>query len=357
MAEFDFDTLARANSSATRCRASIRQQPSYFRVDEQLAFEPSGQGGHVMLLIEKTGSNSDWLARQLARFAGVETVAVGYAGLKDRHAVTTQWFSIKLEGYQEPDWAQFEADHCRILQQTYHNKKLKRGALTGNHFSLKLTGLEGQTEQWQQNLEMIARQGVPNYFGQQRFGQGLANLARAQQWFETGNKPKNRQQRSMVLSAARSWLFNLVVSERLQQGNWQQWLPGDVMQLAGSSSLFVPDKGDDKVLSRLDSFDIHPTAPLWGRGRAMSDEHCLLLEQRVLTDWERWRHGLEQAGLKQERRAIRVYPQQWQWQWHKDSLQLDFFLPSGCYATAVLRELAMITDDSQRNSVSHDFSQ
>lgn len=357
MPEFDFDALARANSSATSCRAVIREQPAFFRVDEQLPFEPDGEGGHAMLLIEKTGSNSDWLAKQLARFAGVNDVAVGYAGLKDRHAVTSQWFSIKLEGHQEPDWEQFEADNCQILQRSYHNKKLKRGVLSGNRFSLRLTQLEGDAGQWQQSLQLVQQQGVPNYFAEQRFGHQFANLERVQQWFESGKKPKKRQQRSMILSAARSWLFNLVVSERIKQGNWQQWLAGDVMQLDGNSSVFVPDNDDDTIAERLDGFDIHPTGPLWGRGRPANQADSLDLEKRVLADWTVWQQGLEQAGLKQERRSLRLLPQQMSWQWSGSDLQLSFFLPAGSYATAVLRELAEISDSSRRNSAHRAFSQ
>lgn len=357
MAEFDFNQLARANTDAALCRASIRQRPAHFRVDEQLPFEPAGEGGHTFLLIEKTGSNTDWLAGQLARFAGVEPVAVGYAGLKDRHAVTTQWFSIKLEGHDEPDWNLFDADNCRILKRFKHTKKLKRGVLAGNQFSLLLTDIDGDRARWEENLERIKTSGVPNYFAQQRFGHNLNNLQRAQQWFEQALKPKKSQQRKMILSAGRSWLFNLVLSERIEQNNWQQWLAGDMMQLDGSGSVFLPDSNDDGVEKRLNDFDIHPTGPMWGRGRPLSQQRALALEEQVLADWQDWQQGLEQAGLKQERRSLRLMPQQLSWQWQGEDLLLSFFLSPGSYATAVLRELADITDVSQRNSAKPDFSQ
>lgn len=357
MAEFDFNQLARTNADAALCRASIRQQPAHFRVDEQLPFEPAGEGGHTFLLIEKTGSNTDWLAGQLARYAGVDSVAVGYAGLKDRHAVTTQWFSIKLEGLDEPDWDQFNADNCRILKRSKHTKKLKRGVLAGNQFSLLLTDIEGDTARWEQNLERIKTAGVPNYFAQQRFGHNLNNLQRAQQWFEQALKPKKSQQRKMILSAGRSWLFNLVVSERVRLNNWQQWLAGDMMQLDGAGSVFLPDSDDDGVEKRLNDFDIHPTGPMWGRGRPLSQQRALALEEQVLADWHDWQQGLEQAGLKQARRSLRLRPQLFSWLWQGEELLLSFFLPPGSYATAVLRELADITDVSLRNSAKPDFSQ
>jgi len=349
--QFDFSELAHANPDALLCRAKIRQQPIDFQVNEQLPFEPQGEGGHVMLLIEKTGSNTDWIAKQLARFVGVPDVAIGYAGMKDRHAVTTQWFSINLEGYTEPDWSLFDEANCQIKHVTRHNKKLKRGVLSGNFFHLTLRDVEGDKTVWQQSLDTIKRYGVPNYFAEQRFGHNYGNLDKAQRWLVEGKKPKQRQQRSIVLSAGRSWLFNLVLSERIIQNIWAQHLLGDVMQLAGTrASCFEADDDDDSLAARLEQFDIHPTGPLWGRGRALNRSESLALEDTVLRDWADWQQGLEKAGLKQERRALRLHPEQLDWTFDGDKLHLSFFLPAGSYATAVLRELAIITDASERNS-------
>lgn len=349
MSRFDFTRLARANALAGDCQAEMRLLPEHFQVTEQLPFEPSGEGGHAMLLIEKTGTNTDWLAKQLAQFAGVEEVAIGYAGLKDRHAITTQWFTVKLEGHEEPDWSEFNADDCQIKILTRHNKKLKRGVLAGNRFKLTLTSLQGDRSLWEQGLERIKAEGVPNYFAEQRFGHQFANLERAQHWFDSGKKPKKRQQRSMILSAARSWLFNQVLSTRVNQQNWQQAIDGDVMQLAGSSSIFLAEAIDDTLKARLASFDIDVTGPLWGRGRPANTEASLALEMAVLEPWQQWRQGLEQAGLKQERRPLRVLPREMQWQWGAETLELSFSLPAGSYATAVIRELAEIRDASSRN--------
>ena len=350
MRYFDFTALARVNPSAVSCSAGIRRQADYFQVDEVLPFEPDGEGGHVWLKIRKTGINTDWLANELAGFANVPQVAVGYAGLKDRHAVTTQWFSIKVEGITEPKWSEFETDNVKIIQQTRHGKKLKRGVLAGNIFALRLTDMRGDTALWQQHLEVIKQQGVPNYFAEQRFGRQLNNLHRVGHWFETGKAPKKRQQKSLYLSAARSWLFNLVLDQRLQRGNWNQAIDGDVMVLAGTkASLFNAELSDTVLSSRLAKMDIHPTGPLWGRGTALTETACLALEQQVLLSWEDWQAGLEKAGMKQERRALRMFPQGFEWQFlPDDQLQLHFFLPAGCYATAVMRELAVISDVSVR---------
>ena len=129
MREFDFSALSRLNASASVCSASIREQVDYFQVNEKLPFEPDGEGGHVWLSIQKRGMNTDWVAKLLAEFSQVPPVDIGYAGLKDRHAVTTQWFSVKTEGKVEPDWALFEQEGIEIVQQTRHGKKLKRGVL------------------------------------------------------------------------------------------------------------------------------------------------------------------------------------------------------------------------------------
>ncbi|MCX4187805.1 tRNA pseudouridine(13) synthase TruD [Methylophaga sp. OBS4] len=353
MSQFDFSVLARANPAVLNCNASIRNQTEHFQVDEQLPFEPEGQGGHVMLRIQKTHTNTDWLAKQLACFANVAEVAVGFAGMKDRHAVTTQWFTVNMEGMEEPDWYQFDSENWQIKQLTRHNKKLKRGVLSGNHFKITLADLQGEQQQWQQNLQRIQQQGVPNYFAEQRFGHNHANLERADAWFQGAKAPKKRQQRSIYLSAARSWLFNLVLSKRIEKGNWNQIISGDVMQLAGThSSFFVADEQDEDLVERLQTFDIHPTGPLWGRGEALTKLSSLKLEQQVLEAWSSWQQGLEKAGLKQERRALRLYPEQLTWQFTDTTLELAFYLPAGSYATAVLRELAQITDASQRNSVS-----
>lgn len=324
----------------------------HFQVDEVLPFEADGEGGHVWLKIRKRGVNTDWLANELARFAKVPPVAVGYAGLKDRHAVTTQWFSIKVEGVVEPNWSEFETDEIQIVSQTRHGKKLKRGVLAGNHFKLCLTDITGDSALWKQHLDGIQQQGVPNYFAEQRFGRQGNNLHRVGHWFETGKAPKKRQQKSLYLSSARSWLFNLVLDQRLQLGNWNQAIEGDVMLLAGTrASLFNATHNDTTLASRLDTMDIHPTGPLWGRGLPLTQDNCLSLETQVLSTWSDWQAGLEKAGLHQERRALRLYPKDMAWQFLTDNqLQLQFFLPAGCYATAVLRELAQIVDEGHIRS-------
>ena len=347
MCDFDFSALARLNTVAVDCSANIRANPSHFQVDEQLPFEPYGEGGHVLLKIRKRGANTDWLASQLAEFAQVPKLDVGYAGLKDRHAITTQWFSVKVEGAEEPNWTDFDNDDVQVIEIGRHKKKLKRGVLSGNHFKLRLTTVTGDRTLWEHQLEHISQYGVPNYFAEQRFGRQGNNLHKAQQWFSEGKKPKKRQQKSLILSAARSWLFNLVLAQRVQLGNWDQLLQGDVMLLSGTkASLFNTELDDSALNQRLQAMDIHPTGPLWGRGALRSQDDCAILERSVLSESLDWCEGLERQGLTQARRSLRLYPASFEWQWVEHDLELQFYLPAGCYATAVLRELAMVTDIS-----------
>lgn len=351
MKNFDFALFPHINPTALSCSAVIRSQPEFFQVDEKLPFEPDGFGGHVWLNIQKRGINTDWLAGELAKFCGVHQVAVGFSGLKDRHAVTRQWFSINLEGFEEPDWSAFESEDIKIIEKTRHGKKLKRGVLTGNRFILRLTDLQGDKADWEASLQKIQQDGVPNYFAEQRFGHQAGNLYRVEHWFSTGKAPRKRNQKSIYLSAARSWLFNLVLAERIRLANWNQALTGDVMLLAGTkASSFTVDDIDDILQTRLNKMDIHPTGPMWGRGTPQAHADSFALEQRVLSDWQTWQSGLEKAGMSQERRALRLYPEDFNWQFISDNqLELEFFLPAGCYATAVMRELAVISDAQQRN--------
>lgn len=349
MREFDVSSLARVNPDAALHKAAIRSQVQDFQVTESLPFEPAGEGGHVWLWIEKTAANTDWVARQLADFAGIKPVEVGYAGLKDRHAVTRQWFSVKVEGISEPDWQQLGIEGVQLLHLTRHNKKLKTGVLQGNHFQLRLREVTGGKARWQNALQAIRQSGVPNYFAEQRFGHQGSNLQRAEKWFGENFKPQKRQQRSMILSAARAWLFNQVLSRRVADGSWNTILSGELVQLAGSHSFFEADPADATLTYRLTTGDIHPTGALSGKGDLLNDGEVKSLEQAVLTDWQDWQAGLARQGLKADRRALRVLPEAFDWHWQGDDLLLQFFLPAGAYATAVLRELALITDASQRN--------
>lgn len=308
---------------------------------EELPFVPSGAGNHVWLLLCKRNTNTVWLARQLARIAGVRSVDVGYAGLKDRHALTTQWFSVNLQGRKEPAWtAALEAIAVQILEIARHPRKLQRGTLKGNHFLLTLRQLQGDREAISARLMRIRAEGVPNYFGMQRFGREGRNLEQAGKWFAGGAPPRDRHLRGLLLSAARAFLFNKVLAERVRTHCWNRPLPGEVLVLNGSRGFFLAEVIDEELQARIRCFDCHPSGPLWGRGDLHAMETAKALEEQVLADSMAWREGLEHEGLRQERRSLRLVVSELEWSFPvPDSLQLRFFLPAGAYATTMLREI------------------
>ena len=323
--------------------AEFKRRPEDFIVRETLSFEPDGEGNHACLYIEKTNTNTEWLARQLARFAGVEVREVGYAGLKDRQAVTAQWFTVKLEGVAKPDWDKLQLDGVRIMHRTWHRKKLKRCSVKHNQFIITLRNIQGlSAAELEQGMDKMAQQGVPNYFGPQRFGHDYNNLYRAARWFKREIKIQKRNDKSMLLSSARSMVFNQMLSERIRQLGWNTIARGEVMMLDGSRSVFAAETIDTELQARYNQADIHPTAPLWGRGKLSSSADIRALEQHTAEQLAQWCPALEQQGLQQQRRSVRLMPKNIQISFNtadKLSAELRFKLPSGSYATAVLREL------------------
>lgn len=326
-------------------RARLRASPEDFVVDELPGFEPSGQGEHLLLTVRKRGMNTAHAARCIAQWAGVGEMAIGYAGLKDRHAVTTQRFTVHLPKRNAPAIETLAVDdpcgeRLEVLDHAWHAKKLPRGALAGNRFVLVLRDVDGERGLIEARLRAIATRGVPNYFGEQRFGRGGGNVAAALAMF--AGRRVRREQRGVLLSAARSELFNRVLAMRIRDACWDSALDGEVWMLDGTRSVFGPQPLDDALAARLDAFDIHPTGPLWGEGPLRTQSTAAKLELDALAADDAWalRTGLEQAGLRQERRALRLRPQSLQWRWRDDdSLELSFALPPGTYATAVLAEL------------------
>lgn len=332
-------------SGCPESTAVIRQFPEDFRVVEELSFEPSGNGQHVFLFIEKQNMNTETLANQLAKFTGVRQVAIGYAGLKDRNAITRQWFSVDLAGKPEPDWSGFNSEQIKIVETIRHDRKLKRGAIRSNHFQITLRQISGDQQELQRRLESIQRSGVPNYFGEQRFGRNDANLEQAKKLFlfsQTKGKSRkraNRHLRSIYLSAVRSYLFNQVLSKRVEDHTWNQPIEGDIFMLNGTQSIFTVDAIDEDIIRRVNTCDIHPTGPMWGGGEPLSSCKVLELEQQIMIKNQEWCDILVQEGLSQERRSLRSNVSEFIWDWNQDQLQVEFDLLKGCYATSVIREL------------------
>lgn len=316
----------------------IRSLPEDFIVKENLSFEPSGAGEHAFLYIEKKGENTEYVARQLARFANVRQRDVSYAGLKDRYAVTSQWFSVWLPGKADPDWTAFESDGIKLLSSTRHARKLKRGVLSGNSFKLIIRDWQGDQDKTIRQLEQIKANGVANYFGSQRFGNDGQNVFKALAMFD-GAKV-GREQRSIYLSAVRSYLFNLILADRVTQHNWNQPVFGDAYQFDLSHSCFQSAQPDAEIIRRLAAKEIHPTGALWGRGEPDVSADALAIEQAIIDAHEALAKGLIANAVDRDRRALRVNVQDLNWRFVDGAtLELSFALPAGSYATSVLREI------------------
>ena len=318
----------------------MRGIPEDFQVCEIPLVEPAGEGEHVWLLIRKRQENTEPVARSLARLAGVAQREVSYAGLKDRNAVTEQWFSVCLPGGAEPDWHAVDSEYITLLHHARHHRKLRRGALRGNAFRIRIRGVTGDREALARRLGDVAAAGVPNYFGEQRFGRGGSNLRTAGRLFAHAAGRLSREQRGLALSAARSWLFNQVLARRVETHSWDRPLPGEALQLEGTHSFFVAAGVDEMLLHRVREGDVHPTGPLCGTGESPATGDALQVEMACLAPYVGWIEGLAAAGLKHERRALRLPIGALDWSWPEaDCLELSFTLPAGAYATSVLREL------------------
>lgn len=335
------DSLAYLHGKPT-AHAAFKVVPEDFKVTEVLPFAPSGQGEHVFIQLQKRGENTLWAANALAKSLKVSPKVVSFAGLKDRQGVTTQWFSIQLPQSSKISSSSISLpSSLQVLQVSRHQKKLRRGTLKGNQFVITLKDVSS-IDELIKRLELIKEQGVPNYFGPQRFGHDGNNLAKAAQMF-AGKRIKDREKRGLYLSAARSMLFNQVASARVQAHLQQSLILGDCVLLKGSHSFFVVDTIDETIQSRLASADIQISAPLFGDGQLPATDDAREFEQAQLAAYPEFCQGLSKARLKQERRALMVVPEQLKWQIiDTHTLQLEFFLPAGCYATSIIRELVNI---------------
>ncbi len=305
-------------------RAAIRTVPEDFRVVEKLGWECSGDGEHDYLWIEKTGANTEWVARQVARHAGVPAKEVGYAGLKDRHAVTQQWFSVPR--WHAPDWSALDAEGVEVLDVRRHHKKLRRGAHRSNAFRIVLRGenLDASSPDLEERMTAVREQGVPNYFGEQRFGRDGTNLRLADQW--AAGKRMPRHSRSLAISTMRSFLFNEYLDARVRDRTWNALQPGDKANLDATGSVFDVDKIDTELERRCREMDIHPAGELAGEQSTQGPEA--------------WQEALRRARLAPGWRPLRLRVINATCAVSSETVTISFALGRGCFATSVLREIA-----------------
>lgn len=328
-------------------QARLKSIPQDFIVEETLAFPLSGQGEHLYLYLRKTNANTDWVCKQLARQLGVAPRDIGYAGLKDRHGITSQWFSLPGKNISAAKLEALQIDGVELCEAKTHERKLRKGAIKHNRFVIMLRDVQLDPLRLQERLRLIGQHGVPNYFDEQRFGRQRGNLQAAQQMFERRSRP-SRFQRGLYLSSARSWLFNLILAQRVLQNTWQTAMNGDIFWLQGTKRFFIPGQYDEELERRLQQGDIHPTGALWGEGPLQSQADVADLETAVAHAWPTLAQGLVKARLAQDRRPLRVIPQDLAHDYdsRQQTLKLSFALPSGSYATAVVRELVATQTDN-----------
>lgn len=322
-----------------------RMMPEDFCVEEVLGFVPEGQGEHLWLWLEKRDLTTAMVARELARTCDITPRDVGYAGMKDRVAVTRQWFSVHLPGREAPDdlALRLEPLAVKLLEQHRHPRKLKRGVHRGNRFRLRIRGAAAIDEQLEPRWQRLQEQGVANYFGPQRFGPHGRNLQRAASVLERGWRKRDDRD-GMLLSSARSYLFNEQLAARINAGNWNVPLPGDVLMLDGTESLFAvePDAAQaelDSLAGRAACLDVHPAGVLWGQGESRVQGVSAAHEARLGECYPGLCQGLVSAGVRLSRRPLRVRLGEATLDPEADHCWLSFFLPKGAFATSVLREL------------------
>lgn len=320
--------------------ARLRSMPADFFVDEILGFSPSGEGEHLFVQVRKRERTTEQVGSFLARALGVPRNAVGYAGMKDKWAITQQWFSVHLPGRSvDLPLGEF-GPGIELLAACRHDKKLRRGVLRGNRFRLRLRAVEAPAAAISARLAQIGHYGVPNYFGEQRFGRRGDNVTQARELLAGRLRVRDRALRGILLSAARSYLFNQVLAERLRQGLWDRAVAGDLLMLDGRNSLFPVAAIDAAIRHRLAAQEIHPSGPLCGRDGPQPTAAAAALEQQVLSAETELVAGLAAAGLEGARRALRLRVSDLAW-WFPapGEVELDFSLPAGAYATSVVREL------------------
>tara|TARA_B110000008_G_scaffold252991_1_gene267959 strand:+ start:347 stop:1450 length:1104 start_codon:yes stop_codon:yes gene_type:complete len=351
------DKLAYLQGEPT-ARGMLKQKFADFKVSEELGFEMVGNGEHLFLYIKKQNLSTIEVARKIAAVAEARIAMVGYAGMKDKRAECTQWFSVPLqkekgavkENENQSIISRLEDENIKIISTVRNNRKLKIGSHKRNLFDITLRNcLEGR-EEFDANLDKIKQFGVPNYYGFQRFGRELSNLKQVDKLIHDPQTNTKRRQKSfkkgMLISAARAYVFNQVLSSRITNNNWSQFVAGDVINLDGTARNFIVEEGawDATLQKRLENFDIHLTGPLLGKvdskDKYISSGKAADIEKAEVDKYPKILEYLQKIGAKSSRRPLRFLPEELRWAWLDDcTLNLSFALSPGAYATSLLREV------------------
>ncbi len=347
--------------------AKIKQRYDDFIVAETLGFEPSGSGEHVMLLIEKSGQSTREAVQMISRILAINEQEVGYSGMKDRQAQTRQWFSARVARLSERASERFGEAGLKIMRMGRNHRKLRIGAHKSNEFRLVLREFSGCARDIECRLHILEKHGVPNYFGSQRFGRELKNLSEAMAMLRQSEGQarihnKKRKTRSMLYSALRAYVFNQLLSRRVSNDNWSKYIEGDVLNLNQTKAFFTvaASSWGRKLSDRLEYLDIHLTGVLPGKpdtkNRYVTCGKAADIEKAVCKEYSEIVDRLTRLNVKEGRRPLRFKIEQLDWHWlDSKTLELSFSLPTGAYATSLLRELCWVEDFSDPNNT-HDLN-
>ena len=345
--------------SAPNISAKLKVNFDDFKVEEYLGFEPTGSGDHLFIKLKKINLSTIEVARKLSETTGTKLSAIGYSGMKDKRGECTQWFSIPLKSKIESEIASLENEQVKIISSQPNIRKLKIGNHKENDFNIKLRGCQGDKYEFEDRLNRLMAHGVPNYFGMQRFGKKMKNVQIMVNLMEETQQIRDskisqllqhetRVKRGILISAARAYLFNQLLSNRIQLKNWSRYQPGDVLNLDGTDSYFlVPnDQWDETLQERLNSFDIHVSGPLAGhifsQNKYVTRSKAADIENDSMENSSSILKGLMKLEVSASRRPLRFRPKNLRWSWQDGNiLNVRFSLRRGCYATSLLREVCL----------------
>jgi tRNA pseudouridine13 synthase len=323
----------------------IKSRPQDFEVFEELGFEPSGEGEHLFLQVEKSGLSTPELVERISRDYSIHPRHIGYSGMKDKNALTTQWLSLHLPG-QKIDPAAADGDGYRVLRALRNRSKLRRGSHKSNFFRILIREVDDLPAVSSEQLQALGSLGMANYFGAQRFGRHQDNVEQALKQL-AGTRLK-RTRRGILLSSLRSFLFNQVLTRRIAQGYWTKPIEGDVFMLRGSHSIFS-EAIDVTLLQRFASLDIASTASLYGSGQNQLSGDALQIEQQVFAEYAEITDCLDAQGARLQMRPLRVAVEELEYELDAATrtLQLQLRLPAGSYLTTLLAHFMQVSEPAQ----------
>lgn len=320
---------------------TLRQEPQDFRVEEVGAYPLSGEGDHLYLHLEKTGHTTAHVLRELGTQLGVRDRDIGVAGLKDRHAVTTQWISVPAR--YERRLGEFAVDGVRILDTGRHGNKLGMGHLRGNRFVVRVRDAAGGAAQAGATLDTLSAHGVPNYFGPQRFGLGGLNAEEGLRVLRGESRLRDPRVRRFLISSVQSAVFNAFLSLRLERGVFASLLAGDMAKKHDTGGVFLVEDAAAES-PRAGRGEVSATGTLFGKKTAPLTLDAGALEAEALAAFDLTPAVF--ASRRGDRRLTRVFPEEASVTPHDDGFALAFTLPRGSFATSVLREVMKTEVDS-----------